>query len=260
MGRGRVAPPAKGTQVQEVTVKAEVPARLRPAGGALRRFGRNGIGLAAVLVAATIVQACPAAQSALEFDRGGIAAGQWWRLASCNLVHFGWFNFAANVGAFAALCFVARRRGVNVTPVVLPAAALVGAAVYLWADGVSVYRGLSGVSYALLAMLVLHAAWRAGKAAAAAWIGVLALAAARSAFEAATGRSLLPTSLPAGAGVAPVSHLAGLATGAAVVVGGTILTWAARIRPVRASRESARGRSPGSGPAASSARRAVFPP
>ncbi|KPK84732.1 MAG: hypothetical protein AMJ81_04895 [Phycisphaerae bacterium SM23_33] len=183
----------------------------------------------------------------LEFDRGGIAAGQWWRLASCNLVHFGWLNFAANAGAFAALCWVARCRRLNVMPLVLPSAVLVGAAVYLWADGITTYRGLSGVSYALLAMLVLHAAMRAGKPAAAAWVGFLALAAARSAFEAATGRSLLPTSLPAGAGLAPVSHLAGLATGAAAALACRILARAAGIKAIRASGECVRSGGAGVG-------------
>ncbi len=52
-----------------------------------------------------------------------------------------------------------------------------------------------------------------------AWVCVLALLGGRFLFEAATGRSLLPTSLPGGATVVGAAHLSGLAAGIAAAVG-----------------------------------------
>jgi len=54
-------------------------------------------GFAVLLVA---LQALPADwQRALWYDREAIAAGQYWRLLTGNLVHLGWMHLALNVGA-----------------------------------------------------------------------------------------------------------------------------------------------------------------
>lgn len=144
--------------------------------------------LAAIVVAAVLAQGHPAAVSVLEFDRARIAAGEWWRLLTCHLVHYGWPHTLADMAVFAALAWVAQRRGHGLIWAVLVAAAAIGAAVYAWAPGTTAYRGML-------------------------WLAVLALAVGRFVFETVTGRSLLPTSLPDGVAVVGVAHLAGLAVG-----------------------------------------------
>jgi len=179
------------------------------------RPGGFAAALAAILVAAALVQAWPGAPGAMEFRRAGIAAGQWWRLLTGNLVHFSWLNLAANAAAFALLCAVARSRGLPAISVLVGFALAVGLGVYLFARGIESYRGLSGVSFALLAMVLVDMALARRSAVSAVWVGVLALLAGRAVFEAATGRALLPTSLPAGPCVVGAAHLAGLAAGSA---------------------------------------------
>ena len=169
--------------------------------------------LAAIVVAAVLAQGHPAAVSALEFDRARIAAGEWWRLLTCHLVHYGWPHTLADMAVFAALAWVAQRRGHGLIWAVLVAAAAIGAAVYAWAPGTTAYRGMSGVDatvfgFAAVRMAVEDGGWKRGL-----WLAVLALAVGRFVFETATGRPLLPTSLPDGVAVVGVAHLAGLAVG-----------------------------------------------
>jgi rhomboid family GlyGly-CTERM serine protease len=169
----------------------------------------------AVLVAGSVaVQCSPNAQALLQFDRSAIVAGQWWRLLTGNFVHYGWYHLLANLGTFAALCWMAVHRSRAVAAVVLLSALAIGIAVFVGAQEITVYRGVSGVDCALLAwVLVLIAAedrgWRA-----AGWMGVLAAVAIKSGFEAVTGHVLLPTSAPAGVAVVGVTHVAGIAGGA----------------------------------------------
>ncbi|HET6429657.1 MAG TPA: rhomboid family intramembrane serine protease [Phycisphaerae bacterium] len=192
---------------------------MRPAtdlSGALRRRATDVV-LAAILVAATALQVCPGAQALLEFDRAGIAAGQYWRLATCNVVHFGWAQLLADAGAMAVLWWVCRRRGVPAGWPVAMSLMAVGPAVWAW-GGVDVYRGLSGINCALVASALADAALRTHGQGGAGWWALLALLGARSVYELITGRGIGPTSLPSDVGLAGAAHLVGLAVGAAPAV------------------------------------------
>ena len=200
-----------------------------------------------VTAIALLVQLSPAVQSVLEFDRDHIAAGQTWRLLTGNFVHYGWTHLAANLGAFAALCWIAEGRSRGLSVVVALSALAVGLAVFGLADSVTTYRGVSGVDCALLAWILTTMAIQDGRRKAMAWLGVLTLVAAKSVIEALTGQVLLPTSAPAGVAVVGVTHVAGLAIGAAVGLGAKRL----------AERQQVRGGMPGGQTCSSAAIRSL---
>jgi rhomboid family GlyGly-CTERM serine protease len=177
------------------------------------RLHWSTLGLAAIVVAAVLAQAWPEGAAALEFDRQRIAAGQWWRPVSGHLVHYGWPHMAADMGVFAALCWVAQRRGRGVAWSVAIGGVAVGAAVYWWAPDTNTYRGMSGVDSAVFGYLVVTEVVRDRGLKAAAWLTALALTLGRFVFETATGRPILPTSLPDGIAVVGIAHMAGLVAG-----------------------------------------------
>ncbi len=212
-GQAVASPPA--------TAAARSPAIVAPRTcGLLRwpslvaRLGWPGLGIAALVMFSLLVQCSPAAQRLLEFNRLAIESGQWWRLLTGNLVHYDWLHFAANVGAFAALGWLAVIRRSRAVLVVLPAAIAVGLGVYLWADATVLYRGISGVDCALLAWLLATTAWQEPGWRALPWAGALLLMFAKSVYETATGTVLLPTSAPTGVEVVNITHVVGLAVGA----------------------------------------------
>ena len=179
---------------------------------ALRRT--TDLALAAIVLVSALIQLSPAVQSTLQFDRSAIAAGQAWRLVTGNFVHYDWHHLAANLGTFAALCWMASWRARGTLTVVVLSAVAVGAGVHCLADGIATYRGVSGVDCAILAWLLLTMAMQDRGRRRAAWIAVLLLVTARFTIELATGHVLLPTSAPPGVAVVGITHVIGLATGA----------------------------------------------
>ena len=177
------------------------------------RLHGSALGLAAILVASIMAQAWPDGAAALEFDRQRIAAGQWWRLVSGHLVHYGWPHLAADMGVFAILCWVAQRRRRGVAWAVALGGVAVGMAVYGWAPDTDTYRGMSGVDSAVFGYLVVTAVARDRGPRVVAWLIVLAITLGRFIFETVTGRPILPTSLPDGIAVVGIAHVAGLAAG-----------------------------------------------
>ena len=175
--------------------------------------GLSAVALAAMVAASVAVQLWAPAQLALEFDRHAIAAGQWWRLLSGNLMHYSWLHLAADAWPFAVLCYLARRQGMAVAQLVLMACAAIGLGVYFLDEGIDTYRGLSGVDMALLAAVLTRLARRHGGVTAALCVAAIALETIKAIFDAATGGCALPTILPSGIRVVAVAHLAGLAVG-----------------------------------------------
>jgi homoserine kinase len=72
---------------------------------------------------------------------------------------------------------------------------------------------MSGVDSAVFGYLAVAEVVRDRGLKAAAWLTVLAMALGRFVFETATGRPILPTSLPDGIAVVGIAHMAGLAAG-----------------------------------------------
>ena len=167
----------------------------------------------ACLLALMAVQGCPAAVEALQFDRPAIAAGQVWRLLTGNLVHWSWLHLAADAAALMGLLYVARPRGWAAPAMLATAGAAVGGAVYLWAPEITLYRGCSGVNFALLAWALVTLA-AGGPRRALACTALAVLAGGKIAIEIAAGTSPMPNSLPDGVAVVGVAHAAGLAAGA----------------------------------------------
>jgi rhomboid family GlyGly-CTERM serine protease len=97
----------------------------------------------------------PDAPARLRYERGLVAAGEWWRLASCHLVHYDAQHLAMNVAALALLwaLFVTDLRARDWALVVLAAALAIDAGLYFREREVTWYLGLSGV---------LHGVWAAG--------------------------------------------------------------------------------------------------
>jgi rhomboid family GlyGly-CTERM serine protease len=111
-------------------------------------------------LAALVIQFHPAWRSSLLYERSAVADGQWWRLWTGHLVHFGWPHFVADTGLFLILGFIL---GKTQSPWFPPALVLlplvIAAAVYFFAPDMSRYGGLSAVDLALL-LFVAGQGWQ----------------------------------------------------------------------------------------------------
>jgi len=100
----------------------------------------------------------------LQFDGAAIRAGEWWRLLTGNLVHWGPEQFALDLGAFLALGLLYERYFRGLYPwLLLCLAAAVGVAGLLFWEEHTQCRGLSGVSagqFAAALCVEVALAWR----------------------------------------------------------------------------------------------------
>ena len=197
----------RGPLVKGQCVRARLPSQALP-----------GIACGAIVVAALVLQAWPSAQEALVLRRPAIVAGQWWRVVTGHLVHCDWRHLATDVGAFALLCWIGLRRPRTALTVVVLSAVAAGMAVCLWAAGITTYRGISGINYALLAWLLLAQAleergWRA-----AAYGAVLVAICGKAVLEMVTGEPVVNVCLPPSVQVVAVAHVAGIVVGVAAAI------------------------------------------
>jgi len=187
-----------------------------------RRARRGAVGFAAALpvvltvAAAAAIQLHAGLQAALQFDRQAVAAGQFWRLLTCHLVHCGGSHLAADMVGFVTLWWLACRRPRPVSWMALAAAAVIGLALCFLAPHVATYRGMSGVNFALFGYLLVIRLGEPSRLLRAASWAFLATLVFEVIYEVTTGRSLTANSLPAGVTVVGVVHAAGLATGVLV--------------------------------------------
>jgi rhomboid family GlyGly-CTERM serine protease len=178
-----------------------------------RRLGA----LAGVAAALVLVHALGAgAVARLRYERAAIAAGEWWRLLSCHLVHHDLWHLALNLGGFALLwsLYGGAARGRDWLVVALAAALGVGLGLWFGEPQLGWYLGLSGV---------LHGIWAAaGIAALGRWrleaLITLLLLAAKLAFEEAHGplSMALGATLPVVTAAHRYGALAGLTAAAAL--------------------------------------------
>ena len=93
--------------------------------------------------------------AALRYDRTAIAAGEWWRLLTGQLVHLDASHLAMNLAALVLLwcLYVEDARPREWLLIALGAVAGVGLGLWFEAPGIEWYVGLSGV---------LHGLWAAG--------------------------------------------------------------------------------------------------
>ena len=143
----------------------------------------------------------------LRYDRAAIAAGEWWRLFSGNLVHLGYWHLLLNVLSLVLLVLLCPER---LSPAEwLRRLVVIGTGMslclYFLAPKVQTYVGLSGLVYGLFALGLGRQAWRRDEIA----IVCLIFLAARITWELVKGAPASETEL-IGGGVVAESHLYGI--------------------------------------------------
>ncbi len=91
------------------------------------------------------------AREALRFEREAIAAGEWWRLLSCNFVHLGWWHLFLNemgLLVLLLLCPEPLSGWVWLRRLVLIGLGM-GAGLYFFVPSTHWYVGMSGVIHGL---------------------------------------------------------------------------------------------------------------
>lgn len=172
-------------------------------------------GATPVLALACLALAClpEAFAASLAWDRGAILAGQWWRLWSAHLVHFGMPHAATDaLVLLAAGAIVERRIGparlLRQLAIAAPGMSLL---FFVLMPGLMEYRGASSLA-AMLAVGAGVACWpQAGRAQRAMLAGAAAFTAAYALHAALGGTAW--SSLPQGVLVAWQAHLLGAACG-----------------------------------------------
>jgi rhomboid family GlyGly-CTERM serine protease len=157
----------------------------------------------ALLVAAVAVQIMgDRAQDLLAYERGG----DWWRYATCHLVHANWNHLAMNASVALVAGWLFRRR-MGALALLLPAAA-VSAGLYFLSPREPSYIGFSGALHGMLVCGMMRAA-RGGERVW--WLG-LALLAGKVLYEQIEG-PLPGVEEAVGAPVLVRAHLYGAAGG-----------------------------------------------
>jgi rhomboid family GlyGly-CTERM serine protease len=89
----------------------------------------------------------------LEYQRGALAAGQWWRLATAHLVHLDLRHAVLNCAGLALMwaLFARDYTGRQWLAILAGAAAAIDAGLWLWSSTVGWYVGSSGVLHGVMA-------------------------------------------------------------------------------------------------------------
>jgi|GEM_PF-208161 len=114
--------------------------------------GASLVWLAVIAVAGLAHLLPEAAREWLLYDRGAIAAGQYWRLLSGHFLHTNLNHFLVNVAALAILCYMfapylSARKAAGI---LLLLCVLCGAGLFAFAGDLQRYVGLSGVLHGLV--------------------------------------------------------------------------------------------------------------
>lgn len=134
-----------------------------------------------LVAAAAVIQATPSLRDVLLYDRAGLARGEFWRIWTGHLVHFGWPHLVVDAGLLAILGWFAERDYPAFTRwgcLLMPA--FISGAIYLFDPTMVRYGGLSALNLGLL-LYVVAQGWRRDwtdwfwPAVVAAYVGELAL-------------------------------------------------------------------------------------
>ena len=111
----------------------------------------------AVVTAALITQLNPAWRNALLYDRAAISAGEFWRVWTGHLVHFGWPHFIADTGLLLILGWLLQARHSHFSNLALGLMPVFISTVLYWLDPAMLrYGGLSAIDLGLLLFLALQ--------------------------------------------------------------------------------------------------------
>ncbi len=173
------------------------------------------------MAVAALLAALPGSGEALEYDRARVAAGELWRLATAQAVHWTPRMALADLGAILVLGAWLERNGQRKRMLLacLLGATLTLAGVALLLPHLALYRGSSASASALFVLtaleIVRHPPRRGARALA---LLALLLIAAKVAWEMLTGEALFAAPLPPGIAVVPLAHLLGGAAGVVAAV------------------------------------------
>ncbi len=118
------------------------------------QFSRPPWSYLALGVAALVIQLNPAWRDALLYDRPALVQGEFWRVWTGHLVHFGWPHFIADAGLFLILGWLLAARYPRFSRLALVAMPAFISAVLWWGDPAMIrYGGLSAVNLGLLLYL-----------------------------------------------------------------------------------------------------------
>ena len=125
-------------------------------GGCRQEAARRDVSPSLLLALIALgVHFTPAIANGLQFDRVAVAAGQFWRLATCHLTHWSADHLFWDVLMFAALGMICEQMSrVHTRRCLIAAAAVIPLAVWLTLPNITIYRGLSGIDSALFGLLV----------------------------------------------------------------------------------------------------------
>ena len=107
-----------------------------------------------VTLAAVVIQCNGAWRPLLIYDRHAVLQGQWWRIWTGHLVHFGWPHFVCDAGLFIILGRLIERAYPVISRAALVVMPVVIAVTLYWLDPAMIrYGGLSAVNFGLLLFL-----------------------------------------------------------------------------------------------------------
>lgn len=191
--------------------------RLHRLAKSLNCDGRRGLWLLATASSLLLIQAgAGAAQAALRYDRGALAAGQWWRLLSGHVIHLGYEHAVLDVAGLALIwALFARDYSARAWLLIIGLSVIgVDAGLWLLSSTTEWYVGSSGVLHgALAAGICAHLRRREPDG----WVLAVFLV-AKLVYEQSQGA--LP--LTAGGAVIVDAHLYGAASGALAAL---LLRW-----------------------------------
>ncbi len=173
---------------------------------------------ALVAAASVAIALWPGAGSLLEFNRAALAAGDWWRVLSGQLTHFGFEHLAWDAGVFVVLGVLCERRNRTATLACLGMVTLfIPSAVWLLLPEMATYRGLSGLDTALFALLGVMMLSEKRREGSCGWVAVIFLLllgmVAKIAWEFLTGGTIFVDSSSDQFVPVPLAHLVGAAVG-----------------------------------------------
>jgi rhomboid family GlyGly-CTERM serine protease len=114
----------------------------------------------ALATAALVIQFVPTWRDPLLYDRTAIAHGEWWRIWTGHLVHFGWPHFVADAGLFLILGWLLDQGHPWFGRIALAVMPAFISAILFWFDPtMNRYGGLSAVNLGVLLYLALQG-WR----------------------------------------------------------------------------------------------------
>lgn len=174
------------------------------------------VSLALILLMASFSLLGANLESLLEFNRSNIQAGEYWRLLTSNLVHFGRYHLLMNLAAFILISWTLLRELAwkSYIALLLLAALTINLGILWFTPELEIYRGFSGILHGLLVAGLLLNSFRNR------WLSYICVLLVfakiihehSASFEANKLQSLLPVK------VAVDSHLYGAITGLVFII------------------------------------------